>query len=261
MGLLSFAACMLSLRQDPYLAFYMMPFRIFEFSIGCIALLLNQRPRPLISMLCGALGTAILIASCFIFDGNSPRPGIRALPERGNCPFYLWPGARERGTRCCLSHLCVGWGASPTRSTCALAPHCLLSVLVVGAADFHGIVRSLAASLFFGALLYLTVERFYRISAEPKAAWTFGWEAHITWNGTGAHSGSASGRIFAIFLLVPALRLFSSAIIANVGFPDRMKRDRFRSTRVNCPLPAIFARPPLADVVSERRRRHELYIC
>jgi hypothetical protein len=86
----------------------------------------------------------------------------------------------------------------------------------------------LAASLFFGALLYLTVERFYRISAEPKVAWTFGWTKRISL-GMGLERIAArhQGRIFAIFLLVPAAAIgFSSAIIAKVGFPDRMKNDR-----------------------------------
>ena len=85
-----------------------------------------------------------------------------------------------------------------------------------------------AASLFFGALLYLTVERFYRISAEPKVAWAFGWMKRLSL-ATALERIAARhpGRLFAIFLLVPAGAIgFSSAIIANVGFPGRMKIDR-----------------------------------
>ena len=264
-GLLSLAACMVSLRQDPYLAFYMMPLRIFEFSIGCVVLLLVKRPRPLISMLCGALGTAILIASCFMFDGNSPWPGIGALLPSAGTALLLVAG-REGPWHAVLSFAPLRWIGRISYSVYLVHWPLIVfyrywSLVPPSPMELAGL---LAASLFFGALLYLTVERFYRISAEPKVAWTFGWTKRLSF-GIALERIAArhQGRIFAIFLLVPAGAIgFSSAIIANVGFPDRMKIDRVQQHAGELSFAGDLCRAShVADVVSERRRRHELYTC
>lgn len=228
-GLLSLAACMVSLHQHPYLAFYMMPLRIFEFAIGCFALLLNARSRPLISMLCGALGTAILIASCFIFDGNSPWPGTRALLPSAGTALLLVAG-REGPWHAALSFAPLRWIGRISYSVYLVHWPLIVfyrywSLVPPSPMELAGLF---AASLFFGALLYLTVERFYRISAEPKVAWAFGWTKRLSFGIALERIATRHpGRLFAIFLLVPAGAIgFSSAIIANVGFPDRMRIDR-----------------------------------
>jgi peptidoglycan/LPS O-acetylase OafA/YrhL len=229
-GLLSLATCMVSLRQDPYLAFYMMPFRSFEFSIGCMVLLLNKRPPPVISMLCGGLGTAILIASCFIFDGNSPWPGTNALLPSAATALLLVSG-REGPWHAVLSFAPLRWIGRISYSIYLV--HWPLIVfyrywLLVPPTSTE-LLGLLCTSLALGALLYVTIERFYRVSAESKVSWIFDWSERARSLGITLEHMVAryQGLIFTIFLAVPACAAaYSASIITNVGFPIRMKLDR-----------------------------------
>ena len=70
------------LHIDPEAAFYLMPFRIFQFAIGGVGalaeqdFLLTRKYAPLGTV----LGLIAIIASSVVLDGSTPFPGWNALP-------------------------------------------------------------------------------------------------------------------------------------------------------------------------------------
>lgn len=230
LGLISLVASAVVTRHDPYLAFYMMPFRIYEFAIGAAVGLLVINLSALQAQLCGLAGAAMLAVTFALFDSVTPWPGINALLPCCGTALLMIAG---RGG---LWHSLLS--LSPLRligriSYSVYLVHWPLIVfyrlwIVVPPAP-----RELAAlfvtSLLLGALLYICVERFYRVSPGPKLLWPA--IGPYRWRTLGATLETAithhQGRLFALFLVVPvAAAGFSAAVIARDGFPERMKKGR-----------------------------------
>lgn len=94
---------------DPQLAFYMMPFRIFEFAAGASILMVEGRfeqsfARPLPALAATVLGVALLAAGFLFFDDNRVWPGAGALLPVAGCALLILggngrPAARLLGNR------------------------------------------------------------------------------------------------------------------------------------------------------------------
>ncbi|RKE69784.1 acyltransferase family protein [Pseudorhodoplanes sinuspersici] len=230
LGLLSLAASALFTGRAPYLAFYMMPFRIFEFAIGAAVFLLAARPSRPQSMVYGLIGAALLIAAIVLFDVRTPWPAANALLPCLATALLLIAGhdgfwhktlsaqpLRLLG-RISYSVYLVHWPLIVLYRTWIVVPPTLSELLGL-----------LIVSILLGALLYIFVERFYRVSNEPKISWLF--VGSIGMRSIGARLEAfvtqRQAALFASFLVVPALTLcISGIVIARNGFPDRMSRDR-----------------------------------
>lgn len=229
-GILSLIASVYFTRQTPYLTFYMMPFRIFEFAVGAAVLLAAARPPRWRSMFYGFAGAALLIVSMVMFDSRTPWPAANALlPCLGTALLLIaghhgvWHTAlsiqplRLLG-RISYSVYLVHWPLIVLYRTWIVVPPTTIQLLGL-----------LIVSILLGAALYILVERFYRISPEPKVAWLFGGSASLRTSGKALEMfvSQRQRQIFAIFLLLPALTLvFSGVVIARNGFPDRMNKGR-----------------------------------
>lgn len=230
LGLISLAASAIVTRHDPYLAFYMMPFRIYEFAIGAAVGLLVIKLSALQARLCGLAGAAMLAATFALFDSATPWPGINALlPCCGTALLII---AGHVGSW----HRLLSW--SPLRllgriSYSVYLVHWPLIVFyrlwIVVPPSPRELAALFVASLLLGALLNICVERFYRVSPEPKLLWPA--IGPDKWRALGAALETAvarhQGQLFALFLVVPvAAAGFSAAVIARDGFPERMKKGR-----------------------------------
>jgi peptidoglycan/LPS O-acetylase OafA/YrhL len=94
----SFLACLFYLPHDSPAVFYLMPFRIFEFSIGTLVLLTERRAH-LSAILAEAIGIAGMIAilgSIFCFDAATPLPGAGSLLPCLGAGAVIWAGSRTR---------------------------------------------------------------------------------------------------------------------------------------------------------------------
>ncbi|WP_373476502.1 acyltransferase family protein [Sphingorhabdus sp.] len=91
---LSFAACVWMTNMDPSTAFYLMPFRIWEFLVGALLAvgLFKQPERPLTATLAGLAGLAILAATFVIFDDLTVFPGAAALVPCLGTALVIWAG-------------------------------------------------------------------------------------------------------------------------------------------------------------------------
>lgn len=230
LGLLSLAASVLFTQRAPYLAFYMMPFRIFEFAIGAAVFLFAARPSRPQSMLYGLAGAGLLIATVIVFDARTSWPaGNALLPCIGTALLLIaghdgfWHTALSLQPLRLLGRI----------SYSVYLVHWPLIVLyrsfIVVPPTTGELLGLLIASILLGAMLYICVERFYRVSREPKVSWLFVGSAGMRSLGARLETFVVRRQtaIFAIFLVVPALTLgISGIVIARNGFPDRMGGDR-----------------------------------
>ncbi|GLH81904.1 acyltransferase [Bradyrhizobium sp. SSBR45G] len=80
-GLLSLAAAIIWLPKDPEAVFFLTPFRVFEFSLGALAIALERRiaPWPRIRTLAAWGGYAVLFASLLVIERFQRDAGLGAL--------------------------------------------------------------------------------------------------------------------------------------------------------------------------------------
>ncbi len=230
LALLSLAASAVLTSHAPYLAFYMMPFRIFEFAAGAAVALLSTTFSRSLSLLFGLAGAALLIVSILLFDVRTPWPAANALlPCLGTALLLIagrsgfWHTAlsvqplRLLG-RISYSVYLVHWPLIVLYRTWSVVPP-----------TPRELIGLLVASILLGAMLYILVERFYRVSPEPKVAWLFVGGPRILAAGKAleAYVAPRQKQIFGTFLVLPALTiLFSSVVIARNGLPERMNKGR-----------------------------------
>lgn len=230
LGTASLVASLFFSDRVPHLAFYMMPFRIFEFAIGAMVLLVAIQPSRTESLLYGLAGIAMLGATILIFDSQTPWPAANALLPCVATALLLIAG------RDGLWHTILS--AQPLRllgriSYSVYLVHWPLIVLyrywAVVPPTPRELVALLFASILLGAVLYIFVERFYRASPEPKISWLFAGNAAMRTAGAAleAFMVRRQSQIFALFLILPAVTLcFSAFIIAHNGLPERLNRGR-----------------------------------
>lgn len=91
---LSFIVCIVATAYYPTAAFYLLPMRAWELGAGALLALLWAHPaRPTSAgahNMAGAIGLAIVVASCVLFDDATPFPGVTAaLPVSGALALIL----------------------------------------------------------------------------------------------------------------------------------------------------------------------------
>ena len=80
MTVVSLAASQIMLDYDPSAAYFMMPFRVFELSIGgMLVFATKHRASPSVESATVIAGLLLIIGSAFLLDSTSPFPGLRAL--------------------------------------------------------------------------------------------------------------------------------------------------------------------------------------
>ncbi len=69
------------LKSNPSAAFFMLPFRAFEFALGalCVSLYPLKFPQRWLSELLTVIGLGMIIAAMLVFDQRTPFPGLAAL--------------------------------------------------------------------------------------------------------------------------------------------------------------------------------------
>lgn len=229
-GLASLVASAMTTSRAPQLAFYMMPFRIFEFAAGALVFRCNVRPSNSIALLCGFAGLFMLAICLIVFDTATPWPGTLALVPTIATGLLLIAGQsgvwrdvlsiaplRVIG-RISYSVYLVHWPLIVLYRAWAVVPP---SRIELGA--LFGL------SIVFGGLIYVFVERLYRLSPEPKIAWLFIGPAFVRSAGAALEKQIArrQASIFTVLILFPALiGGFCATAILHDGFPERMKRGR-----------------------------------
>ena len=80
MTVVSLAASQWMLSYDSSAAYFMMPFRVFELSIGALLVFINNhRAGRAVETCVLAVGVVLIVAAAFLIDSTDPFPGLRAL--------------------------------------------------------------------------------------------------------------------------------------------------------------------------------------
>ena len=110
---LSFAFALIMQRHDAAQAFYLMPFRIFEFSLGALVIFAERRgPRlAAVNELLVAGGLGAIALSIALFDAATPFPGWATLVPCLGTAAVICGGSRTRTSRLICHRLARALGA------------------------------------------------------------------------------------------------------------------------------------------------------
>lgn len=99
MTVVSLAASQIMLDYDSSAAYFMMPFRVFELSIGgMLVFAAKHRASPGIESATVIAGLLLIIGSAFLLDSTSPFPGLRALVPCLGAAACIYAGRSKAGS-------------------------------------------------------------------------------------------------------------------------------------------------------------------
>lgn len=211
-------------------AFYLMPFRMFEFAAGAAAVALQRhssRWPTSISVVAGAIGAAILASGFVVLDRNTPWPGQWTAAVVAGTALLIIAG--ERGAwRAVLS-------AAPARhlgriSYSLYLVHWPIITLyrhhTVTAPSIPELVALSLASVAAGALLHHLIEHPMRHLWRPRVSSVS--PSTVVVDKRPARHFVLSPVSYRVVLTTVSLTTLvaSAAISANAGFPFRIARER-----------------------------------
>ena len=175
----SLGAAQLMLTKDASAAYFMMPYRVFELSIGALLVFLpDLMKKPSTRSAVTLVGLGLIVTSALILDSNSPFPGIYALAPclgaaaciysgRSGAAAILRAGSMVKIGLISYSVYLVHWPLLVFYKYYVSRP--------IGLEDKLGLFL---ASFILGALLYALVERQFmrrsRIAKQAGLAAVFG---------------------------------------------------------------------------------------
>ena len=97
-GLISFAACICALNHDASVAFFLTPFRIYEFAGGATVVWLERVKirQPIVSEGAYLLGLGLITYSIFAFNELTVFPGVTALVPSIGTALAIYAGSSAR---------------------------------------------------------------------------------------------------------------------------------------------------------------------
>lgn len=111
-GIISFYLSVLWVKNDPTAAFYLAPFRVFEFAIGAIMVWLVDCPpkRKYFLEPIFLIGMALILYPIFTYTPETPFPGKNALIPCIGTALLIYSGTAKYGGRLLNNRLAVGIG-------------------------------------------------------------------------------------------------------------------------------------------------------
>nr|WP_281459423.1 acyltransferase family protein [Pseudomonas sp. P13] len=158
----SLAASQIMLGYDSSAAYFMMPFRVFELSIGALLVFVSKRRLDSnIESVIAGLGIVLIVFSAFFLDSSSPFPGLRALIPCLGAAVFIYAGRSATGallrTRTMVAIGLISYSVYLVHWPIVV----FYKYYVFRLITLPEKLVLLAASILVGAILYLSVERLF----------------------------------------------------------------------------------------------------
>ncbi|MGI8525521.1 MAG: acyltransferase family protein [Pseudolabrys sp.] len=175
-GLLSLAASQYWLARDSVAAFYFMPFRIFELSIGALCIWAERWRAPNVALtdLLFAAGLVAIAASFVLFDAATPFPGVNALLPCLGAAAVIYSGTRARLAVVLNNQAAVGVGLISYSLYLCHWPILVFIKYIFGEPEQAGVILALIALCFVTATgMYFFIEKPFRFHSAPVTPRSF----------------------------------------------------------------------------------------
>jgi len=160
-------------KTDPLAAFFLMPFRIFEFAAGALVLPLEVRFRPAkaIAEALSAGGILCIVASMLLLDSDMPHLEAIVLAPCLGAAATIWAGERTLASKIITNPVMVALGAISYSLYLCHWPIIFFARFIFGgiADTLSGMVATTTCMLVVAVPMYAFVERrFIQSSPPPK---------------------------------------------------------------------------------------------
>ncbi|AWY43346.1 hypothetical protein DKY63_26880 [Pseudomonas putida] len=170
LGLISLCFAQAMLSKQPDAVFFLMPFRVFEFSIGAITVwLLQAKPKNnalLELLLC--VGLVLIVFSIFFYDERTPFPGASALLPCIGAALCIYAGQARFTGRLLSNKLLVALGLISYSLYLAHWPVVVFYKYYIGGVSFSMLQTWLliAACVVIAIAMYHGIEKPFRRSRQ-----------------------------------------------------------------------------------------------
>jgi peptidoglycan/LPS O-acetylase OafA/YrhL len=163
-ALVSFLSSIVVAKSDPLAAFFLMPFRIFEFAVGALVLRLETGFRLSEAAAEGlsAVGIVCIVASALLFDSDMPHLEAAILLPCLGAAATIWAGDKTRVSKIISNPAMVALGAISYSLYLCHWPIIFFGRFIFGDAaanSWGGILIMLAVMIAVAAAMYRFVER------------------------------------------------------------------------------------------------------
>jgi peptidoglycan/LPS O-acetylase OafA/YrhL len=159
----SFLLSIITARSDPLAAFFLMPFRIFEFSAGAIVLLLETRIRlsPAAAESLSAGGILSVVASALLFRSDMPHIDTAILLPCLGAAATIWAGNKTRASTLITNRPMIATGAISYSLYLCHWPIIFYARFIFGdqANTAAGVLTMAAVMVAVATAMYLLIER------------------------------------------------------------------------------------------------------
>jgi peptidoglycan/LPS O-acetylase OafA/YrhL len=171
-ALLSLLSAIIVSKTDPLAAFFLMPFRIFEFATGALVLAVEHRFRPSRATAEGlsAGGILCIVASMLLFSSDMPHLEAAVLVPCLGAAATILAGDRNLVSRIITNRFMQAIGAISYSLYLVHWPIIFFARFIFGAvADTPpGMVTTTSVMLVVAAAMYVFVERRFMLSSPPE---------------------------------------------------------------------------------------------
>ena len=167
-GMVSLFACALWLPRDSSAVFYLMPFRIFEFSIGAICVWVEtlQLSKRMWSEAFFIIGLGAVLLSASIISPEMPFPGLLALCACLGAALIIYSGDRAHSAYLLSNRIAVGIGLISYSLYLCHWPILIFGRYIFGAERGGANWLILLISFLFATLMYFFIEKPFRQSVK-----------------------------------------------------------------------------------------------
>jgi peptidoglycan/LPS O-acetylase OafA/YrhL len=171
----SLFASIIAAKVDPLAAFFLMPFRIFEFAIGAFILLLETRFRlsSAVAECLSVAGMICIAASVLLFESGMPHLDVAILLPCLGAAATIWAGDKTQTSALLTNSAMVATGAISYSLYLCHWPIIFFARFIFGDAAANsslGILTMVAIMTVIAALMYWLVERPFIRPAELRSA-------------------------------------------------------------------------------------------